>query len=331
MSHPPCSPLPWHQPEGSEPALTILSIGVGLFSVALFLLGFVLLAPRRPRVPLDRRQPAQHQPDSQLTRFAGSAVHLVDGYFSQRKVRLFSREALENAGLRLGQSDFFVLVLAGAFVGALAGFIVAGPVLAILFVLLAPLAGHLVIGFLTGKRRVMFDQQLGDTLQLLSGGLRAGHSILRAIDAAAAESQSPTAEEMRRVITETSLGRDLQSSLTDTAERMRSDDFVWIAQAIQINREVGGNLAEVLDQVGETIRERSEIKGHIKSLAAEGKFSAYILMAMPFGIVAMLMVANPGYMNSMFTHLLGWVMIGASLVMMTIGGLWMRKIIDLKF
>lgn len=311
--------------------MTILPIGVALFSAALFLLGFVLLAPRRARVPLDRRQPLQNQPESQLTRFAGSAVNLVDGYFAQRKVRLFSREALENAGLRMSQSDFFVLVLAGAFVGALAGIVVAGPLLAILFVLLAPLAGHLVIGYLTGKRRVMFDQQLGDTLQLLSGGLRAGHSILRAIDAAAAESQSPTAEEMRRVITETSLGRDLQSSLTDTAERMRSDDFVWIAQAIQINREVGGNLAEVLDQVGETIRERSEIKGHIKSLAAEGKFSAYILMAMPFGIVAMLMLANPGYMNSMFTSLLGWVMIGASMIMMTIGGLWMRKIIDLKF
>ena len=222
-------------------------------------------------------------------------------------------------------------MLAGALVGAVAGLVVAGPLLAILFVLLSPLAGHLVLGFLAGKRRNTFDQQLGDTLQLLAGGLRAGHSILRAIDAAATESQSPTSEEMRRVVTETSLGRDLQSSLNDTAERMRNEDFVWIAQAIQINREVGGNLAEVLDQVNETIRERSEIKGHIKALAAEGKFSAYILMAMPIGIVVMLMLVNPGYMNVMFTHPLGWGMIVASVILMTIGGLWMRKIIDLKF
>jgi tight adherence protein B len=136
---------------------------------------------------------------------------------------------------------------------------------------------------------------------------------------------------MRRVITETSLGRDLLASLTDTSERMKNEDFVWIAQAIQINREVGGNLAEVLDQVNETIRERSEIKGHIKALAAEGKFSAYILMALPIGIVVMLMAVNPGYMNSMFTNPLGWGMIAASVIMMTIGGLWMRKIIDLKF
>ncbi|MET4093200.1 type II secretion system F family protein [Arthrobacter sp. UYCu712] len=311
--------------------MTLLPIGVGLLFTALLLLGYALLATGGGGVPLDRRRPFPNQPDSQLTRFAGSAVGMVDGYFSQRKVRLFNREALEHAGLRLSQADFFVLLGAGALVGALAGLVVAGPLLSVLMVLLAPLVGHLLIGFLAGKRRAKFDEQLGDTLQLLAGGLRAGHSILRAIDAAATESQSPTSEEMRRVVTETSLGRDLLASLNDTAERMRNEDFVWIAQAIQINREVGGNLAEVLDQVNETIRERSEIKGHIKSLAAEGKFSAYILMAMPIGIVVMLMLVNPGYMNVMFTHPLGWTMIVASVILMVIGGLWMRKIIDLKF
>ncbi|BCW67967.1 hypothetical protein NicSoilB4_27300 [Arthrobacter sp. NicSoilB4] len=311
--------------------MALLPVGVGLLFMAVLLLGYALLATGGASVPLDRRRPVQDRPDSQLTRFAGSAVHLVDGFFAQRKVRLFNREALENAGLRMRQGDFFVLVLAGALVGAVAGLVVAGPLLAVLFVLVAPLVGHLVLGYLAGKRRNTFDQQLGDTLQLLAGGLRAGHSILRAIDAAATESLSPTSEEMRRVVTETSLGRDLLSSLNDTAERMRNEDFVWIAQAIQINREVGGNLAEVLDQVNETIRERSEIKGHIKALAAEGKFSAYILMAMPIGIVAMLMLANPGYMNVMFTRPLGWAMIATSITLMTIGGLWMRKIIDLKF
>ncbi|MEO3934076.1 type II secretion system F family protein [Micrococcaceae bacterium Sec7.4] len=311
--------------------MTLLTIGVGLLFTAVLLLGFALLATGGASVPLDRRRPVQNQPDSQLTRFAGSAVHLVDGFFAQRKVRFFNREALERAGLRLSQADFFVLVAAGALVGGLAGFVVAGPLLSVSLVLFAPLVGHVVIGFLAGRRRSTFDQQLGDTLQLLAGGLRAGHSILRAIDAAASESQSPTSEEMRRVVAETSLGRDLLASLNDTAERMRNEDFVWVAQAIQINREVGGNLAEVLDQVNETIRERSEIKGHIRSLAAEGKFSAYILMAMPIGIVAMLMLVNPGYMNVMFTRPLGWTMMAASVLLMTIGGLWMRKIVDLKF
>jgi tight adherence protein B len=309
----------------------MLFAGIILFLAAFALGAVAVLSPRTPAVPLERRRPYEIAKNSQLTRFAGSAVESVDQFLAGRSVRFFNREVLENAGLKLSQAEFFILILAGALVGALAGFVVGGLVLALLLPLLAPFAGHLTLGFLAGKRRNKFDEQLGDTLQLLSGGLRAGHSILRAIDAAASESQSPTSEEMRRVITETSLGRDLLSSLNDTADRMRNEDFVWIAQAIQINREVGGNLAEVLDQVGETIRERSEIKGHIKALAAEGKFSGYILMALPIGIVVMLMLVNPKYMDKMFSHPLGWGMIALSVILMTVGGLWMRKIIDLKF
>ncbi|MDQ1059601.1 tight adherence protein B [Arthrobacter globiformis] len=309
----------------------IVTIGVVLVIASVVLGGVAVLIPRTPTVPLDRRRPFRTEADSQLTRFAGNAVLSIDRVLAKRNLRYFNRESLENAGLRLSQAEFILLVLIGAFVGALIGLVVAGPLLAILLVVAAPFVGHLVLGFRAGKRRAKFDEQLGDTLQLLSGSLRAGHSILRAIDAAANESQAPTSEEMRRVVTETSLGRDLLVSLNDTAERMKNEDFVWIAQGIQINREVGGNLAEVLDQVNETIRERSEIKGHIKSLAAEGKFSAYILMALPVAIVLLLLVMNPEYMNKMFTTPLGWVMVVAAIVLMTIGGLWMRKIIDLKF
>ena len=309
----------------------MLTTGPLLMFGAAALLGFLLMIPRKPEVPLDRRRPYDVDPPSQLTRIAGSAVRVMDKGLSGGDFRLFNRETLENAGIRMTQAEFIVLVLAGGVVGAMAGFVVLGLGLAVVFFILAPFVAHVIVGYLAGKRRTQFDQQLGDTLQLLAGGLRAGHSILRAIEAAASESQSPTSEEMRRVITETSLGRDLLASLNDTADRMRCEDFVWIAQAIQINREVGGNLAEVLDQVNETIRERSEIKGHIKALAAEGKFSAYILMALPVGIVGMLLAVTPTYMNVMFTHPLGWGMLAASLIMMTIGGMWMRKIIDLKF
>ncbi|KRE64309.1 type II secretion system protein F [Arthrobacter sp. Soil736] len=309
----------------------ILTMGIVLVVAAALLGGVAVLIPRTPTVPLDRRRPFRTEPDSQLTRVAGTAVQTIERFLTRRNIRFFNREALENAGLRLSQADFVLLVIIGAFVGALVGLVVAGPLLAILLVVAAPFVGHVVLGFLAGKRRTQFGDQLGDTLQLLSGSLRAGHSILRAIDAAANESQAPTSEEMRRVVSETSLGRDLLVSLNDTAERMQNEDFVWISQAIQINREVGGNLAEVLDQVNETIRERNEIKGHIKSLAAEGKFSAYILMALPVGIVAMLMLVSPGYMDKMVSTVLGWIMIVASIILMTVGGLWMRKIVDLKF
>jgi tight adherence protein B len=309
----------------------ILVIGTVIILLAVVLLGVAVLLPGTPSVPLDRRRPFETEPPSSLTRFAGAAVRAIERALAKRSVKAFTQADLEEAGLRLSQAEFFVLMGIGAAVGMLVGLVAVGPLVGLLLALMAPFVGKLVLGLLAGKRRAAFDGQLGDTLQLLSGGLRAGHSILRAIDAAATESQKPTSEEMRRVITETSVGRDLLSALNDTAERMKNEDFVWISQAIQINREVGGNLADVLDQVGETIRERAEIKGHIKALAAEGKFSAYILIAMPFGIVAMLLAVSPTYMNALFTHALGWGLIGASFVLMTIGALWMRKIIDLKF
>ncbi|RJT83466.1 type II secretion system protein F [Arthrobacter cheniae] len=296
-------------------------------------MGLVMLAfrPLQSPVPLDRRRPLQLESDSQLTRFAGSAVRGVENYLRQHPKRFLRREVLETAGVRLSQADMYLLVITGGVTGLAIGWVLIAPVVGLLLLVLSPAFAHLVLSFLTGRRRKKFDSQLGDTLQLLTGGLRAGHSILRAIDAAATEADSPTGDEMRRIVAETSLGKDLLLSLLDTSKRMENEDFAWIAQAIQINREVGGDLADVLDQVGHTIRERSEIKGQIKSLAAEGKFSAYILAALPFGIAIMLAVVSPGYVTPLFSEPLGWAMLGGAAVMMTIGCLWLRKIIDLKF
>ena len=100
-------------------------------------------------------------------------------------------------------------------------------------------------------------------MQLIAGGLRAGHGLSRTIAAVASEAEAPTSEELARVVNETRLGRNLADSLAVTAQRMRSDDFEWVAQAIAINQETGGNLAEVLDQVGKTIRERNEIRRQV--------------------------------------------------------------------
>ncbi|MUK03386.1 type II secretion system protein F [Vibrio cholerae] len=285
----------------------------------------------RPALPHDRRRPSEAAGASSVTRFADGATGVVEIFLARHPLRLFPREALELAGFASTQPQFLVLILSLSLGAFALGSLVANVALGALFFLLVPLGGHLAITRATATRRKKFDIQLPDTLQLLTGSLRAGHSILRAIDAAAVESASPTSEEMHRVVSETSLGKDLLLSLNDIAARMRNEDFIWISQAIQINREVGGNLAEVLDQVNETIRERSEIKGQIKALAAEGKFSAYILVAMPFGIIALLMLISPGYMTPMFTTFLGWVMMGFAGVLIIIGSLWMRKIIDLKF
>ncbi len=308
----------------------LLMLGVVLV-LAGILLGFTVLQPQAATLPRDRRRPFEEESTSKLSRFAGAAVRLLEEQLKRRPTRIYRRELLELAGLKLSQADYIILVTAGTLVAGAVGTLLRGFGLGLLFGLVSPFLAHFVLVILISQRRAKFDSQMGDLLQLLSGGLRAGHSILRAIDAAAAEADAPTSEEMRRVITETSLGKDLLESLMDTAQRMESEDFTWIAQAIQINREVGGDLAEVLDQVNGTIRERAEIKGQIKALSAEGKFSAYILMALPIGIVVMLSVVNPGYVGVLFSEPLGWVMIGVSIILMIVGGLWLRKIIDLKF
>jgi tight adherence protein B len=165
----------------------------------------------------------------------------------------------------------------------------------------------------------------------MASSLRAGHSILRAMDSVAHEAAAPTSEEFTRLVNETRVGRDLGEALDEIAERTKSEDFAWVAQAIAIQREVGGNLAEVLDAVGHTIRERNAIRRQVKALSAEGKLSAAVLMALPFGIIAFLSMANPEYLAGFTESIVGYGMLAVAAVMMTVGGLWLRSTVRIRF
>jgi tight adherence protein B len=130
---------------------------------------------------------------------------------------------------------------------------------------------------------------------------------------------------------ETRVGRDLGAALDEVAERMGSDDFSWIAQAIAIHREVGGNLAEVLDAVGHTIRERNAIRRQVRALSAEGKLSALVLMALPFGIAGFIGATNPAYLARFTQSLLGYGMLAAAVLLLVVGGLWLKKMVSIRF
>ena len=194
-----------------------------------------------------------------------------------------------------------------------------------------PLVVRIGLGVMAGRRRTAFADQLDDSLQLIASSLRAGHSMLQALASVAREAEQPTSVEFARIINETRVGRQLSDSLDETAARMQSEDFTWVTQAIAINREAGGNLAEVLDGVANTIRERNQIRRQVKALSAEGKLSAYVLMALPFGIAGFLMFSNPAYMAKFTQSLFGYGLIGASVVLLVIGGLWLRKVVSFKF
>lgn len=309
------------------PAIVLIS-GVALCFVALVLIFLVVLKPRQSPVPLDRRRPFGDASRTTLGRLTDSTVSVLNKRFGGGPYR---RSKLEDAGLRMSPADFLIMVVAAAAVLGVIGLLLSGIGTALVLAALAPFSALAYLALLASRRRAKFDEQLGDNIMLISGGLRAGHSILRSIDAAAQEAAVPSSEEFARIINETRIGQDLQEALTDTAIRMQSDDFGWIGQAIQINREVGGDLAEVLDHVGETIRERGQIKAQVKALSAEGRLSAMILLALPFGIALMLMVVNPAYLSVLTSNVLGWVMLGTGAVMMVIGSLWLRKIVQIKF
>ena len=250
----------------------------------------------------------------------------------RRRGRIAARtQALQEAGLKLRPGDFIALVGAAAITAAAIGLLASGIVAALLLAAITVGMSRIYLRVMAGRRRAAFADQLDDSLQLLASNLRAGHSMLRALDSLSREAEVPTSEEFARIVNETRVGRDLNESLDDVARRMRSDDFNWIAQAIAINREVGGDLAEVLDQVGNTIRERNQIRRQVKALAAEGKLSAYVLMALPFGLTAFLLVSNPDYLSKLTGSAIGYVMIAVGLVMLTVGGLWMNKVVSVKF
>jgi tight adherence protein B len=266
------------------------------------------------------------------------ALDATDRTLRQRGVNGKLSEELELAGITRSPAAV-TLTIAGAAVVALAlGAVIAairgGVVVWVLPIALAALVvivSRVIIRSRIAKRRARFAEQLDDSLQLISSGLRAGHSLVRAVDAVSQEAESPTAEEFARVVNEHRLGRDLGEALQLCAERMQSDDLAWAAQAVAVHREVGGNLSEVLDHVGETIRERSQIRRQVATLSAEGKVSANVLIGLPIAIAAVLCVVSPSYVGVFVSTPLGIGLIGVSLVLFVLGVLWLRAVVKIRF
>jgi len=238
---------------------------------------------------------------------------------------------LDRAGIRMDPSEFLLLVGAAVVASFAVGLVLGGPLVSMLLAVMAGAAAFVFVSFRADRRKSDFADQLDDLLQLLASNLRAGHSILQAMDSVARELDEPGASEVTRIINQVRVGRDLGDAVEEAAERMDSDDFRWVAQAIAIHRQVGGNLAEVLDGVGATIRERGQVRRQVKALAAEGKLSAVILLALPFVVLLALAFVNPTYVGALTSTFFGYVLIAVGVVLLGIGALWLRKVIQVEF
>jgi len=308
-----------------------LVVGIGAVAAALLVLTLVVLPPGRSRVPLSRLDPSVVPSVSALAGAGAAAGAAVEKVLVRRGRLAAGAAALERAGMTITLPNFVLAVGLTTVVTGTLGLVLGGPMLGLLLVVVVPFGAKLLLGFRAGRRQAAFAEQLDDVLQLMAGSLRAGHSLLRAVDSVSTEADSPTSEEFARIVNETRVGRDLNDALDEVAERMGSDDFTWVAQAIAIHREVGGNLAEVLDAVGHTIRERNAIRRQVKALSAEGKLSAIVLMALPFGVVGFISLTNPGYVAKFTQSLTGYALLAAAAVMLLVGGLWLRATVRIKF
>lgn len=309
----------------------------GIFVVALFLLYlaiflvFGVALRSRSAIPMSRRRPDSPAQQSTLTRLTEQAVGALNKGIKKRGPGLLTRDRLDECGLKKEPGDYLIMAGVITLMATVFGFFLGGLFAAVLLTLLTPLILHLLLNFLAGRRRTQFDQQVPDTLQMFAGGLRAGHSLLRAVDAAAQESQPPMSEELSRIVNETRIGRDLGESLADVARRTRSEDFLSISQGIEIHREVGGDLAELLDHLGDTVRDRNQVRGQIRALSAEGRMSAIVLMSLPIVMFIGLTLFNDMYSRVFTGTLPGYLLIAAAVVLLTAGGFWLSRIIKPKF
>src|SRR5258708_7332695 len=179
------------------------------------------------------------------------------------------------------------------------------------------------------KRRPAFDKVLGDTISLLSNSVKAGYSIQQGMTSIAENGRPPLAQEIGRVVRETRLGIDLETALAHANERLASKDFDLLVTALMIHRAVGGNLAEVLDQISETIRERVKVAAEVRVLTAQARASGYIITGLPFGVGLILSLISPSFERPLFTTPLGWVLIVVGLIMISIGYAIIRKITNI--
>jgi tight adherence protein B len=308
----------------------LLVVGLAAVTGALLLVALVVL-PAPARVPLSRLDPSLAPPSSAIAGAGAAAGAVVERALVRQGRLAAGTTALERAGVRMSLSDVVLLICGATAIGGLLGVLLGGLRLAVVLAVLPPVLAKVLLALLTSRRQAAFADQLDDCLQLMASSLRAGHSLLRAVDSVASEASAPTSEEFTRIVVETRVGRDLDDALGEVAARMGSDDFTWVAQAIAIHREVGGNLAEVLDTVGGTIRERNAIRRQVKALSAEGKLSAVVLMALPFGIGGFIALTNPSYLAGFTETTAGYLMLAVAGLLLLAGGFWLKKMVSIRF
>jgi tight adherence protein B len=239
---------------------------------------------------------------------------------------------LDRGGLRMRPNEWLVIRGISGLVG-LAMFVVVAHSLLVGLLVGAPLgwlAPQVWLKRKARRRRNAFLDRLPDSLQLVAGSLSAGYSLLQALDGLVQEGEEPVAGEVARALASARLGVPIEDALDQVAERLDSPDFSWTAMAIRIQREVGGNLGEVLLKVGETLRERAALRRQVRALSAEGRLSGYILVAIPLLLGLYEVTFRREYARVLWTTPIGIACVGMTAVLMVVGSFWMRAVVNVE-
>ncbi|TMC79927.1 MAG: secretion system protein [Chloroflexi bacterium] len=257
--------------------------------------------------------------------FATLSSDVADKRFASRVQRDLAR-----ADLRLRVAEYYYLRVGLALGLCAILFLLRDPLSALVGAVLGYFVPRIWVGRRIGGRLNAFNKQLPDTIVLLSNSLRAGSSFLQSIELVSRETPAPMGSEMGRVVREVNLGLGMEEALANMVRRIKSDDLDLMVTAIGVQQQVGGNLAEILDTIAFTIRERVRIKGEIRTLTAQGRYSGYLVAFLPIGIMITLNFINPEFMQPLFTELIGQALLALGAIMMAVGFFAIRKITDIK-
>jgi tight adherence protein B len=337
------APIPV-EPSPSVVDTRFLFGGLGAIGVSLTVI-LALLLVRRPK--LDQGTLVERQIDF----YSGGSQHYPAAATHASKAQVNVRESavsvagkvvdragfeermtqrLTAAAVSLTPAEWLLLHAGITVVGALLGLLLGGAAAMLLLLAVGAIGPWLYLGLKASRRIKAFGDQLAGTLQLMSGGLSAGLSLPQSVDTVVREGSEPMAGELRRALVEQRLGVDIEDALEGVASRMESKDFAWVVMAIRIQREVGGNLAELLNTVGNTIREREYLRRQVRTLSAEGRLSAWILGALPVTFAIYLALSKPGYLEPLYTTSIGWMLTIGAVLMMAIGSFVLKLVVKVE-
>jgi tight adherence protein B len=307
----------------------LLVLTAGMF-VAATMRGSWLKQRLAPHVEPTRRASKRRTGRDRLEMFSG-LFRATENAFGHRRQWRNLHLLLERADLPLRTVEFAWLLIGCSFTLALlAAFAGRSSLVILVMFLLGALVPYFVVWFKAKRRMRAFEDQLPDLLITMAASLKAGHSFKQGIQSVVDEGQEPAAKELRRVLTDTQLGRPMEEALQETADRIGSKNFSFVITAVNIQRQVGGSLAGLFDMVADTVRQRQQFARKIRSLTAMGRASAYVLIGLPFFIAAAITLLNASYMDPLFHSHAGHVLIALGLTMMVFGSLVLQKIVSFK-